>query len=361
MGTRWLALLVMLASLGLAQSPAANRAIGVVTAVDAAAKRITIKTDAGPEVKIALADGVSYLRVPPGEKDLKNAVKISLADIGVGDRVLARGSSADDKTSLLASSVIVMSQAELAKKQEADQAEWRRRGVAGVITALNPDTKEITISVRTREGAKPLVIPASSGTVDIRRYAPDSVRFSDAKPSSFAEMKVGDQLRALGAKSDDGSRLTPEFMVTGAFRNVAATVVSVDAANKSIKVTDLDTKKPLTVNISADSTIRKVQPPIANMLAMRLNAPPGANGPARGPGGDMEQMIERQPAIELTDLKPGDALIIASTAGADPGRITAITLLAGVEPILTSAPKGRQGMVLGNWNLDMGGGMGLPQ
>ena len=58
-----------------------------------------------------------------------------------------------------------MSHAELAKKQEADQAEWRHRGVAGVITALNPDTKEITISVRTREGAKPLVIPAASEAV----------------------------------------------------------------------------------------------------------------------------------------------------------------------------------------------------
>ena len=75
----------------------------------------------------------------------------------------------------------------------------------------------------------------------------------------------------------------------------------------------------------------------------------------------MEQMIERQPVIDLTELKPGDALIIASTAGVDPGKITAITLLAGVEPILTSAPKGRQGMVLSNWDLDMGGGMGLPQ
>jgi len=355
------ALLMLVASLSVAQDPAVNRAIGVVSEIDAAAKRITVKTDTGPQISISLAASASYLRVPPGEKDLKNAAKITLGDIGVGDRVLARGTSGDDKTSLLATSVIVMSQAELAKKHEMDQAEWRRRGVAGVITALNPDTKEITISVRTREGAKPLTIPASAGAVDIRRYAPDSVRFSDAKPSAFADMKVGDQLRALGTKSDDGSRLTPEFVVTGAFLNVAATVVSVDAANKNIKVTDLDTKKPLTVNISADSTIRKLAPPIANMLAVRLNAPPGANAPSRGPGGDMEQMIERQPTIELADLKPGDALIIASTAGADPGKITAITLLAGVEPILTSAPKGRQGMVLGNWNLDMGGGMAFPQ
>ena len=101
------------------------------------------------------------------------------------------------------------------------------------------------------------------------------------------------------------------------------------------------------------------------MLAARLNGPAaGAQGglgsgarPAGGPGGgggDLEQMIERMPALNLAELKAGDALIISSTVGAEADKITAITLLAGVEPILTSAPKGRQGMVLGNWNL--GGG-----
>jgi Golgi nucleoside diphosphatase len=42
------------------------------------------------------------------------------------------------------------------------------------------------------------------------RYAADSVNLNDARPSSFAEIKVGDQLRALGQKSEDGSRLAAE-------------------------------------------------------------------------------------------------------------------------------------------------------
>ena len=71
----------------------------------------------------------------------------------------------------------------------------------------------------------------------------------------------------------------------------------------------------------------------------------------------MESMLERMPALTLEELKPKDALIISSTVGAEADKITAITLLAGVEPILTSAPKGRQGMVLGNWNLGGGGGL----
>ena len=348
-----------------AQAPASGRAIGAVTVIDAAAQQITIKTDAGAEMKLALKGNTSYMRVGLGEKDLKNAVKIALSDIAVGDRVLARGAAGQD-TSLTATSIVVMTKADIAKKHEADKAEWQKRGVFGIISALNPATKEITITIRSAEGTKPLVI-AASGEVDFRRYAPDSVRFADAKPSSFAELQVGDQLKALGTKSEDGSRFTPEFIVSGAFRNVAATVTSVDVAGKTIKITDLDTKKPVLVRIAGDSTLRKLQPFAANMLAMRVNgaatgAPPASRPPGagpRGPGsGDLEQMLERMPILDLADLKSGDALIISSTKGAEPDKITAITLLAGVEPILTSAPKGRQGMILGNWNL---GGMGAEQ
>ncbi|MFN7992621.1 MAG: hypothetical protein U0Q18_03425 [Bryobacteraceae bacterium] len=65
------------------------------------------------------------------------------------------------------------------------------------------------------------------------------------------------------------------------------------------------------------------------------------------------------PALKLEDLKAGNAIIISSTEGSDPGQVTAITLVAGVEPILTAAPSGAQrAMMLGSWNLDMNmGGM----
>jgi hypothetical protein len=78
-----------------------------------------------------------------------------------------------------------------------------------------------------------------------------------------------------------------------------------------------------------------------------------------GRGGDMQQMLERLPAIKLEDLKPGDAIIVSSTEGVDPGHVTAITLIAGVEPILSATPAGSQrAMMLGNWNMDMNmGGM----
>ena len=88
-----------------------------------------------------------------------------------------------------------MTKGDLAKKQEAERLEWRRRGILGVITALKPDTKEITISNRTMAGTQSVVVPVNDKT-EMKRYAPDSIKFGDAKPSNFAELKVGDQLRA---------------------------------------------------------------------------------------------------------------------------------------------------------------------
>jgi hypothetical protein len=68
---------------------------------------------------------------------------------------------------------------------------------------------------------------------------------------------------------------------------------------------------------------------------------------------DFQQMIERMPAMGLADLKPGDALIVSATKGLDVAQMTAITLLAGVEPILSATPASARPMMLGNWSLDM--------
>ena len=88
--------------------------------------------------------------------------------------------------------------------------------------------------------------------------------------------------------------------------------------------------------------------------------PPGEHGPG-GPGGrghfDLQQMLERMPPVQLSELKKGDALIISSSASTDPTSVTAINLVAGVEPFLAAAPRTAGGQVnLGSWSLDMGGG-----
>jgi Cu/Ag efflux protein CusF len=377
-----------------AQQPARTNLLGAVQGIDPANGQITLRTDDGKTVKITPHAGARLLRLPAGEKNFANATPITANDIGVGDRVLARGELSDDKASLAASTLVIMTKADIAQKQQADQAEWRKRGVTGLVTAVDAKAGELTINTRTAEGTKALIVVAGGKTA-VSRYAPDSVKFADAKPGTLADIKPGDQVRALGTKSEDGTHYDAEELVSGSFRNVAATVTTIDLTAHTIKAMDLTTKKPLLVHVNADSTLRKLPEMMANMIARRAAggaagaggaggswqggqgasgagggqagaAAGGGQGAPGGPGGmragrgDMQQMLERMPAIRLEDLKPGDAVIVSSTEGADPGQVTAITLVAGVEPILSAAPAGSQrASVLGSWNLDMnmGGGM----
>jgi hypothetical protein len=61
-------------------------------------------------------------------------------------------------------------------------------------------------------------------------------------------------------------------------------------------------------------------------------------------------MVDRLPAISLSDLHKGDAVIILSTEGTA-GVGTTITLLAGVEPILQAAPNASGASILTPWSL----------
>jgi len=377
-GIRLLAIAVLAAGVAAAQQQR-SRALGVVDSIDSAGGLITLHTDAGPTVKIVPQDNTRFVRLPPGETSLAKATPITAADIQPGDRLLAYGQLSDDKTSLAAGVVVVMTKGDIAKKQQEERSEWQKRGAGGIVTAVAPAANQVTITTRTAEGRKPLIIEVGPQTV-IRRYAQDSVKFADAKPGTLADIKPGDQVRALGDKTPDGERLTAEKLVSGSFRNVAATVIAVDPAANTLKVTDLTTKKPVLVHVTADSTMRKLPEMVARMIALRTSgappagaaaggpphAPNGAAGapPAGGQGGgggmrpgrpDMQQMLERMPPLKLEDLKPGDAIIVSSTQGADPNQVTAITLIAGVEPILSAAPAGSQrgAQMLGSWNLEI--------
>ena len=355
-----------------AQTPTKS-VVGEVTGIDAAAKQLKVKGDDGVSYIVAFDDGTSYLRMPLGEKDLKKAEKITLSDITTGDRLLARGSAAQDAKPAPAKTVIIMTKADVAKKQEHDRAEWQRRGVGGTVLLVNASTKEITINTHGRD-AKTVVIDASGA--GFRRYAADSVRFADAKPSSFADLQTGDTIRALGDKNEDGTRFKAEELVSGSFQTIAAMVVSVDEATGEVRATDLQTKKPVTVKTNPSSMLRRLDERTAGMLARRMRgdggapagapgaaapAPDGAGGPGGpggrgnfgGGGGDLQQVLDRSPQLTLAELKKGDALIISSSKVSDGSAITAMSLVAGVEPFLAAAPRTAGQVNLGSWNLEM--------
>ncbi len=341
----------------------ANSVIGEVKVIDAAGHQLIVKTDAGSLVTVTVADKTVYMKSAPGEKTLTNATKITLADVGEGDRVWARGKVSDDRKTVPALVVVVMNKADIAKKQDAERAEWKRRGILGIITALKPETKEITISSRSLMGQQSVVIPVTD-KVELRRYAPDSIKFADARPAEFAELKVGDQLRALGERSADGTSFTAEKVVTGSFRIVAGVVTAVDAATGEVKINDMQTKQPLTIVVKQDAVLRRFPSAseMGGMMGMMGRGAPGANAsgaqasagsrPSEGQGGpptgagagggrrggggmNLQDMLERLPTIAIADVKPGDTIIVSSTKGADPTRLTAISVISGADTLLS--------------------------
>ena len=340
---------------------------------------LTLATDDGKSISVSLPDGVHVVRIPPGATDLKNATAISVQDLQSGDRVLVRGKASEDGKSLAASAVIVMKQSDVAAKQQQEREDWQKRGIGGLVSEVDPSAGTVTISVTSFAGSKKVSIQTTKKTV-VRRYAANSVKFDDAKPSKLADIHPGDQLRARGTKNADGTEFAAEEIVSGSFRNIAGTITAANAADQTLTVMDLLSKEPVVVKVTPDSQLRKLPQMMAQRIAMRLKGqppegqPPAGGGPAnvaasgaqggspqgapggaggnggggaRG-GGDLQQMLSRLPAVTVSDFQKGDAVILVSTQGTD-AEVTAITLLGGVEPILT-AGSGSQ-MVLTPWSL----------
>lgn len=370
-------------------SSAIARSIGAIKAING--NSVTLVPDSGAEIEVVVQPNARLLRIAPGEKDLKNAAPIQLQDLQVGDRIRVRGHASADAKSIAALEVIVIPHTELEAHHEQERQDWQKRGLGGLVKTVDPAAGTVTISVTGLGGTKSIVVHTSKATV-IRRYSPDSVKFDDAKPSTLPDIQPGDQLRARGDKSSDGSELTAEEIVSGSFRNVAGTVNSVDAISGTINVQDLLSKKPVQVKVTPDSQLHKLPPEMANRIAMRLKGamPPGTPGaagasmprtasagsgaqpgaPAAGAGSgaggngagsagggraggapDFAQMLNRMPTTTLADLHKGDAVLIVTTEGSASGGGTAITLLSGVEPILQAAPSGSQAMMLAPWSL----------
>jgi hypothetical protein len=382
------------ASASQAEQPATarGRITGTVTAI--AGNVVTVKDDKGVESKVTVADSARVLQLPAGAKSLSAATPVKVQDIAVGDRVLAKTTA--DASGATASLLVVMKQSDIARKQQKDRQDWQTRGISGLVKSVDPSAQTITVSTGNGPSAKTIVVQASSSTA-IRRYAPDSTKFDEAKTATLDAIKPGDQLRAKGTKNADGTELAADAIVAGTFRNIAGTVVSVDEAANTVTINDLATKKPVVVSINADSQLHTLPPTMAQAIAARLKggaaggsgassipggrsgAPPAtgaASGDAAGQsggqsrahgeggglpgssggspgqrGGDLQQALNRAPVLHLADLKKGDAVMVLTTEGQSQGAATAVTLLAGVEPLLQASPSASQSVLSASWSV----------
>jgi hypothetical protein len=312
--------------------------IGAIVEIDPNARSAAIKTDAGAVVAIKADENTVCLRIPAGEKTLAKAVAIQFADLAVGDRVLGHGTRTEKE--FRAQRLVVMPKAEVEKKRAHDLEQWRQRGIGGIVRELNAQTGEITLELRSTGAGGRVSITAVKA--DFRRYASGSLRFEDARAGTFGEIKVGDQLRALGDKSADGHSFTAEEIVSGAFKTIGVTVTQVDLQNNEIKTTTLDQKRPMVIAINKNSVLHRISAPVAAAIAQKATATkpvaPSSSSPSARPAGqqfiDVQQMIDTLPDISLTDLKPGDVLAVTGAVEKDESHLVAIKLAAGVDLVL---------------------------
>lgn len=351
-------------------------ATGEVASISA--ERIVVKTKDG-SVDAVLSGKTEYKRLSATNPSLKTAVVTGFSDISVGDKVAVKGLLSADKKSVPAVTVYLMSKSDIAQKQAKEQDEWRTRGVTGQVAAINPQTKEITVSARSFAGERKTVLSLKDGA-NFLRYAPDSVNYNEAKTGSFDEIKIGDSIRALGDKSEDGTTLKAEKILTGSFQTVGGTITAVNAERNEITINNIQTKKNVTISLGKTSVLKQFPAEAAQRMAQfqamqASGATPGggmvrpprpataaqANGgeqpqqnqnpnrTGQGGGGmrngNIDDMLERFPTITVSDLKVGDMIAVSSTKSANPDRINAIKLVSGVEPFLKAAQQtgGRAG------------------
>jgi hypothetical protein len=360
--------------------------VGSISALKPETAEIVVKPDTGEAVSAKVSGSTVVQRIAPGEKDLKKAEAISVGDVAVGDRVLV---ALEPGTTDLRR-IIVMAATDISKKNDKDRQEWTTRGISGVVTKKDGDQLLLKLKVGGEEKIATVTVSANA---NLKRYAPDSVKFLDAKPGKLAEIGVGDQVRARGEKSADGLAVKADELVFGTFQTRAGDIVSIDVAAKELTVKELGTQKTFVVKLTTDSQV-KALPDFGGMgapagMAGRgpggaapagapAGAAPGSPGMGRGPGGpagvggrggmpDVNQMIEMMPLATVDALKPGQSIIVSSTKTGKPDQLTAITLIGNAGMIIRMAQAsamasqggGRQGG--GGPPGGMGGGMGGAQ
>jgi hypothetical protein len=328
--------------------------------------KIVLQTKDG-NLDVILSDKTQYKRVPPENPVLSAAVASELSEIGTGDKLVVTGIMPDDKKSLPARAVYLMTKSDIAQKQTSDSQRWTARGISGRVTSIDQLTKAIKVEVRGLMNTTTITLTPKDDAV-YKRYAPNSVKYSEATSSNLLEIQPGDMLRAVGDRGADGTTFAAEEILTGAFQTVAGTVKSVDPAKNEVVITDLQTQKDVTIELGSASVLKKFPEEFANRMAqagggpggMRPGAPggrPEGAGRARPEGGQqrpegarrsggrgmggqrggIDEMLERFPSITAADLKAGDMIAVSSSKNHTPDRITAIKVLAGVEPFVKAA------------------------
>lgn len=355
--------LAMLAvTAGIARAQAVTRYLGSITAISG--DTLTVKTDKGDMQQLQVPSTAQLKRIAPGQTDLSKAEALEFGGLAIGDRVLVNIDPNATNGTPQAARIIAIKQADVTKMQQAESAEWAA-GVHGLVKSIDAASGVIVVNTRAGAVTKPVTVNTTQATT-LKRYSQGSVSFDQAQPAPISAIQPGDQIFVRGTKSADGASIAAQGVVAGSFRSIAGTLISTDVSGSTVTVKDLATKKQVTVHVSAEAQLRRLDERMATMIATRLK---GGNGGGQrqgqgggqgggqrtfsqsggGAGGDLETILERAQAIQLSSLQKNEAVMIVATE--DSTGVNAIKLLAGVEPLL-EAPEAQD--LLASWSLNQG-------
>jgi hypothetical protein len=364
--------------------------VGTVEKIDTGAKTLAIKTDKGDEPAIKFDDRTQFLKLPAGEKDTKKATRAAAGDVAPGDRVIARMRAEEDKAGLPAVFLYFTTNADLSELHKKTAEEWEKQSVSGTVKSVDAAAKHVVISARVGPGPAKEVTLDASGLVEYLRFSLDTGKY-EPSTTGLAPIQTGDIVRVIGQRNADQTEIKLEGIESGTFKSLPVTVRSVDTAAGTIMATDLTSKKPITISVKPDTQLKRLDDATALLMARRLNptfqndigrggrgarnadaggqasttgvanfAGRGGQGGGAGRGGrnaDPNKLLDQQPTIELPDLKVGEPVVVTGSPSSDMAKLTATSVVAGVDPILRAAPEKGADPLAGNWNFgELGGG-----
>ena len=352
--------------------------IGTIEKVDSGAKTLALKTDKGDMPVIKYDDRTQFTMMPAGEKDTKKGTRAAAGDVSTGDRVIAR-MLADDPTKP-AVFLYFEKQTDIAQLHKRTEDEWQKQSVYGTVKSVDAPGKKIVIAARGGFGPPKDVTLDASGKVEFERFSLDTGKY-EPSPAGITPILVGDQVRLIGQKNADGSEIKLEAIQSATFKSLPVTVKAVDPATGIIQATDISSKKAIAISVKPDTQLKRLDDATALAMARRLNPTfqaetgrgarggqaaaggagfagrGGAGGGRGGRGGDPNRALDQQPSIQLADLKVGEPVVVTGAPTGDMAKLTATSVVAGVDPILRAAPDRGPDPLGGNWNFgELGGG-----
>src|SRR5215831_5893321 len=118
----FLAALLAFARLEAQQPTGPSKVLGTIQNISG--KTITVLSDSGAATSAVVQDSTKILQIEPGKTDLKEATPVAFSDLQMGDRVLVRGSLAEDGKTIRAASVVAVKKSAIADKQAKERGEW---------------------------------------------------------------------------------------------------------------------------------------------------------------------------------------------------------------------------------------------